>query len=245
MKVLVVYAHPDSNSFSHAILERVTAGLREAGHICTVNDLYANGFDPVFGPYDSVQFAHESVPDDLLEQMDPRQAVLDLARGPIRRMMARRWLAGKSTREIVAEIGRHRPEDVVEQQALVADAEAFVFVAPVFWMAFPAMLKGWFERVFAYGFAYTLTPEGWRGNLDGRVPLLTQEKALVLTPTFFTQEEYDKGWREAMDTIICSWGLKMAGVKEAHHHYFYAVPAADEERRREYLDEAYRLGREF
>ena len=31
------------------------------------------------------------------------------------------------------------------------------FVAPVWWMGFPAILKGWLERVFAYGFAYTLT----------------------------------------------------------------------------------------
>jgi putative NADPH-quinone reductase len=27
----------------------------------------------------------------------------------------------------------------------------------------PAILKGWFERVFTPGFAYGLTPEGWRG----------------------------------------------------------------------------------
>ena len=55
--------------------------------------------------------------------------------------------------------------------------------------------------------------------------MLTQEKGLILTPTFFTEEEYDKGWREAMDTVLCDWGFKMAGVKEAHHTYFYAVTA--------------------
>ncbi len=93
-------------------------------------------------------------------------------------------------------------------------------------MGFPAILKGWFERVFAYGFAYTLTPEGSRGDLEGRVPMLSQEKALILTPTFFSEEEYDKRWRDAMDTVLCDWGLKMAGVKEARHAYFYAVIAA-------------------
>jgi putative NADPH-quinone reductase len=97
-------------------------------------------------------------------------------------------------------------------------------------MALPAILKAWFERVFAYGFAYTLNSDGWRGDLNGRIPLLSQEKALLITPTFFTEEEYDKGWRDAVDTVICDWGLKMAGVKQ---------------KRREYLDRAYRLGREF
>ena len=32
MKVLTVYAHPDPHSFCHGVLERFTAGLREAGH---------------------------------------------------------------------------------------------------------------------------------------------------------------------------------------------------------------------
>jgi hypothetical protein len=48
-----------------------------------------------------------------------------------------------------------------------------------------------------------------------------------------------------MDTVLCDWGLKMAGVKEAPHAYFYAVLAADDEQRRAYLQEAYRLGRDF
>lgn len=245
MKVLVIYAHHNPNSFTHAILEQVTQGLDDGGHDYKVNDLHAIGFDPIFRPQDAVQFAHESVPDELLEEMNPGEAVLELAGGPIRRLMAKRWLRDKSVREIVAEIGKHKPKDVVEQQELVAEAEGLIFVAPVFWMGFPAILKGWLERVFTYGFAYTLTPEGWRGDLAGRVPLLTQAKGLIITPTFFTEEEYDKGWREAMDTVLCDWCLKMAGVKEAEHAYFYAAPAVGDEVRRQYLAEAHRLGRDF
>jgi hypothetical protein len=37
----------------------------------------------------------------------------------------------------------------------------------------------------------------------------------------------------------------MAGVKQAEHVHFYAVLAADDEGRRAYLDQAYRLGRDF
>jgi NAD(P)H dehydrogenase (quinone) len=245
MKVLVVYTHHNPASFTHAILEQVTQGLEDGGHDYKVSDLNAIGFDPVFRPQDSVQFAHESVPEELLEEMNPAEAIMELAGGPIRRMMAKRWLRDKSLSEIVKAIGEHKPKDVVEQQALVAEAEGLIFIAPVFWMGFPAMLKGWLERVFAYGFAYTLTPEGWKGNLDGRVPLLTQEKGLIITPTFFTEGEYDKGWREAMDTILCDWGLEMAGVKQADHVFFYAVLAVGDEARRAYLEEAYRLGKDF
>lgn len=41
MKALVVHAHPDPDSFSHALLERVIAGLGSAGHDVAVIDLYA------------------------------------------------------------------------------------------------------------------------------------------------------------------------------------------------------------
>jgi NAD(P)H dehydrogenase (quinone) len=171
--------------------------------------------------------------------------VLDSARGPLRRYLARGWLRGKDDREIAKGLAAQLPKDVKRQQELVAEADAFIFIAPVFWMAFPAILKGWFERVFVYGFAYTLTREGWQGDLEGRVPLLSQEKALILTPTFFTREEYDKGWREAMDTVLCDWGLQMAGVKRAEHVYFYAVLAASDDGRRAYLEKADELGKGF
>ena len=71
MKVLVVYAHHNPRSFTHAVLDQVTKGLEDGGHSCTVNDLNAIGFDPVFRPEDGVQFAHESVPEELLEEMNP------------------------------------------------------------------------------------------------------------------------------------------------------------------------------
>jgi NAD(P)H dehydrogenase (quinone) len=245
MRVLVVYAHPNPDSFTHAVLEQVKRGLDDSPHTYKVNDLYASGFDPVFTERDALQFLHESLPEELLEEANPRQAVLDSARGPLRRCMARRWLRGKGNREIARALAEHLPEDVRAQQALVAEADGLIFVAPVFWMGFPAVLKGWFERVFAYGFAYTLNRAGWQGDLDGRTPLLSQEKALIITPTFFTEEEYDKGWRDAMDTVLCDWGLRMAGVKQAHHAYFYAVVAADDERRRAYLEEAYLLARDL
>ena len=177
MHVLVVYAHPNPDSFSRALLEQVIKGLEDGPHTYRVNDLYASAFDPVFTQRDALQFLHEALPEELLEQANPRQVVLDSARGPLRRYMARRWLRGKGNREIARALAEHLPEDVRAQQALVAEADGFIFVAPVFWMAFPAILKGWFERVFAYGFAYTLTREGWQGDLNGRVPLLSQEKA--------------------------------------------------------------------
>ncbi|HMN99248.1 MAG TPA: NAD(P)H-dependent oxidoreductase [Miltoncostaeaceae bacterium] len=245
MRVLIVYAHPEPGSFCHAVLEQVERGLRDGGHAVAVIDLHAIGFDPVFRRRDAYQFMHPTLPDEMVEGPELRQAILERAGGPLRRRVAARWMGTKTNREIVRALGRRTPRDVRRHQEAVARAEGLVFIAPVFWMGLPAILKGWFERVFAYGFAYTLDSAGWKGDLAGRVPLLTQEKGLVITPTFFTEEEYDTGWREAMDTIVCEWGLEMAGVKKAEHVYLYAVLAVDAATRAGYLDLAYRLGRDF
>ena len=245
MRVLVVYAHPNPGSFCNAVKERVTRGLRDGGHTFEVIDLHAMGFDPVFRNADYNQFMHESLPDDLIEGLDLAEAVVNRAGGPVRRRVVRRWLRDKTNREIVEAIGKRTPRDVRRHQQKVARADGLIFVAPVYWMGLPAILKGWFERVFTYGFAYTLDRDGWNGNLEGRVPLLTQARGLFITPTFFTEEEYDRGWRAAMDTIICDWGLTMAGVERAEHVYLYAVGAVNASTRAGYLDLAYRLGREF
>jgi NAD(P)H dehydrogenase (quinone) len=56
---------------------------------------------------------------------------------------------------------------VADQQRKVAEADALAFIAPVYFLGFPAILKGWVERVFTLGFAFGLAPEGWRGGYPG------------------------------------------------------------------------------
>ena len=46
MKVLVVLAHPNPESFSHAIVNKVSDTLAECGHSVSVIDLYAVGYSP-------------------------------------------------------------------------------------------------------------------------------------------------------------------------------------------------------
>ena len=42
--------------------------------------------------------------------------------------------------------------------ALLRNADALVFVYPTWWFGLPAILKGWFERVFVPGVAFHLDP---------------------------------------------------------------------------------------
>ncbi len=245
MRVLTVYAHPNPKSFCHAVLERFSKGLEDAGHVNEVVDLYAVRFDPVFRIQDFASYVHESMPPDVLEKMNLKQAVLDLAGGPVRRFVASLWLRNKDASTIAKFIHEHRPKDVMEQWRKLENAEGLAFIAPVFWLHFPAILKGWFERVFAYGDAYALTPEGWRGDVKGRVPLLRHEKALVISTTHFNEKDYKTDWEAPMTRMIDDWGLRYPGVKKVEHAYFYRVSVADEDLRRSYLERAYKLGKEY
>jgi len=71
-----------------------------------------------------------------------KQAVLNAAGGPIRRFIASRWLRNKDSVAVAKFIHSHRPKDVINQWEKIHNAQGLAFIAPVFWLHFPAILKG-------------------------------------------------------------------------------------------------------
>lgn len=245
MKVLTVYAHHDPRSFCHGVLERFTAGLHDAGHSSEVLDLHAIKFDPVFRARDVASYISADIPADILDRMDLRGRVMDACRWPGQRWLAERALRGKSQAEIAALIRSHMPKDVLAQQAKVAAADALAFIAPIHFCSFPSILKGWIDRVWTLDFAFGLTSEGWRGDVDGRIPLLHHQRALIMTSTIFNQDAYDAGVRDGISKVLDKWGFRFPGIQDVEHVYFYAATSATPELVQEYLEQAYDLGRSF
>lgn len=52
------------------------------------------------------------------------------------------------------------PADIQAEQAFITKADVITFVYPVWWTGLPAILKGYVDRVFAYGFAYQYNSQG-------------------------------------------------------------------------------------
>ncbi len=104
MKVLTVYAHHDPHSFCHAVLDRFSAGLKDAGHTNEVVDLYAIGFDPVLRSHDRPNWVDDSVPDDVLAHWKVEQSLMKSAGGPLKRLLVKRWIGGRDARGIVRKL---------------------------------------------------------------------------------------------------------------------------------------------
>jgi NAD(P)H dehydrogenase (quinone) len=246
MRILTIYAHHNPRSLCHAILERFCAGLADGGHTNEVVDLHAIGFNPVLREEDGPNWIDDSIPDDVLSHMNVEMSLMQAVRTPLQRWMLKRWIGGRDARGIIRKLrDRGGPSDVARQQAKVAHAEALVFIAPVYFVGFPAILKGWVERVFTLGFAFSLKPEAWRGDIRGRLPLLTHKKALILNTTIFDKQSYESELGPAMKTLIDDFALRYPGIQTVEHVYFYAVHGADDTKRKEYLEQAYLLGKNF
>ncbi len=246
MKVLIIFAHPNPLSFTRAILDNFVKGLKEAGHPYEIVDLYKTKFNPIFRDMDFAFFVDNDIPKDILQQMDLRGTIIKLAGGPIKRFIAKWYIRNKTDEEIIKLIQSQKPKDVLLQQKKVAEADVLVFITQVFWLHFPALLKGWMERVLTYGFAYKLNEEGWRGDPDGRIPLLKIKKAVIMHPAFFNEKVYrEKGFKDAMEKLIDDWGLKYPGIEQVDHIYFHSILSVGQETRKKYLEIAYLKGKEL
>lgn len=63
--------------------------------------------------------------------------------------------------------GRDAPGVVRAERERLDAADDLVLVFPVYWWSFPALLKGWVDRVFGNGWAFRVGPDGGTERLLG------------------------------------------------------------------------------
>lgn len=79
MRYLVVFAHPDPESFSAALCAQAVSALRSAGHHVDLIDLYADEFSPAMNSDE--RHAYESVTPIISAQIDQYAALVRQAEG--------------------------------------------------------------------------------------------------------------------------------------------------------------------
>jgi NAD(P)H dehydrogenase (quinone) len=121
------------------------------------------------------------------------------------------------------------PADIKAEQDHIAAADILIVVHPVWWTGLPAMIKGYFDRVFSYGFAYSV-------EASGIVKLLTGKKAVIFNTQGTPQQLYEQsGMFEAMKKTSDTGIYGFCGIEVVSHLFFGAVPYVNESTRKEYL----------
>jgi NAD(P)H dehydrogenase (quinone) len=99
--------------------------------------------------------------------------------------------------------GSQSPDIAAEQEHLLW-ADAMIFQFPMWWFSMPAILKGWVERVFAFGFGYGVgVHEGERwGERYGEGTLLGRRAMVSVTIGGRAPHYSDRGVNGALDDIL-------------------------------------------
>ncbi len=101
-------------------------------------------------------------------------------------------------------LGGSQREDVVAEQEKLLWADAVILQFPLWWFSMPAILKGWFERVYAYGFAYGVGQHGgerW-GDRYGEGTLLGRRALVSMTVGGREAHYTDRGVNGALHDVL-------------------------------------------
>jgi NAD(P)H dehydrogenase (quinone) len=110
----------------------------------------------------------------------------------------------------------------------------------VWWSDCPAKLKGWFDRVLTYGYAYFYDANEQRSS---RIAI---EKAIVLCSAGHPIKHLEEiGIAQSMRRIMLNDRLLGVGVKAAEMEILGGMMPGDDSCRQANLDRAYSLGRSF
>lgn len=126
-------------------------------------------------------------------------------------------------------------QDIQAEQEKLLWADFVIFQFPIWWYSVPAILKGWFDRVFASGFVYgTEIGRYDTGGLRGR-------KAILSATTGSSQHAYtplgmDGDINEKILYPINHGMLYFAGLEPLEPFIAY-TPSHDEEERNHYLEQ--------
>jgi NAD(P)H dehydrogenase (quinone) len=137
--------------------------------------------------------------------------------------------------------GGPKPPDIAREHARVDRADALAFVAPVYWWSYPALLKGWIDRVFTSGWAYSIDAEATSTGILGDRPTI-QIRVGGSRPSTYAKYGYDKAIAIQQDIGIFGF----CGLGDMQSFDFFDIEGdANDERRRGFLEEAHRIGAEL
>lgn len=114
-------------------------------------------------------------------------------------------------------------EDVQKEQDFISRADRIIFIYPIWWTGMPAIMKGYIDRVFSYGFAYRYDQGIQKG-------LLTGKQTIIVNSHGKSNTEYEAmGMDKALELTSDTGIFKYCGLEIKKHFYFDKADRASEE----------------
>ncbi|MHA5100617.1 NAD(P)H-dependent oxidoreductase [Oenococcus oeni] len=117
--------------------------------------------------------------------------------------------------------------DLADYRQKITDSDLLIFIFPIWWSGMPAILKGFIDRTFSKGYAYSYKGLLPTGHLKGK-------KAWIITtndtPSFYVhlvQKDYGK--------VLSKQVLKMCGIKTIKRSNAYYLRGSSLKRRQSFL----------
>jgi len=148
----------------------------------------------------------------------------------IRNLYEQKFNAILSTEDLYNQISEKNSSDVAEEQELILWANSISFIFPLWWSGFPAILKGYFDRVYTKGFAFKNTPNGVIG-------LLTNKKVFLYTTTGTPMDKHiQQNDIEMLNHNMTQGIFGFCGMKVMNHEIFAGVSSTTANTRKAMLE---------
>ncbi len=133
------------------------------------------------------------------------------------------------------------PADVQVEMDLIAESDLLVYIFPSWWNGMPAIMKGYVDRVFQHGFAYSFESDELR-------QLFSTKKAMFFTPTGQPQNADGSltPIDQAMKFLTSDWLVNRNDAQVLGHVFYGRVPYLTRDELEVYLqDGEERIQRRF
>ncbi|MNW46894.1 Glutathione-regulated potassium-efflux system ancillary protein KefF [compost metagenome] len=120
------------------------------------------------------------------------------------------------------------PADIATEQEYLKKADVITFIYPIWWTGLPAILKGYVDRTFSYGFAYQYNAQG------GVDKLFTGKKGVIINTHGTPGEIYDSiGMSNSLKQTSDGGIFEFCGIEVLEHFLFGGVTtvATDKDRK--------------
>ncbi|KAK3083720.1 hypothetical protein FSP39_001996 [Pinctada imbricata] len=171
--VLIVYAHQNPHtSFNAALKDEAIKVFVDNGHNVKMSDLYS-------------------------QHWDPRATASDFEGLPLHSELSNYF----NEQSYATKQGTTSKVIQAEQKKL-KEADLVIFQFPVYWFSVPAILKGWFDKVFAVGVTHGFPDNVYENGL------MKGKKAMLSLTTGATQEMYSTSGNHG-DMNMILWPIQI------------------------------------